>query len=73
MRFEPGKYYRHTSGQIIAILGFMDTAMWGKTLVAELAGLTSHELRPVGWDDDGYAQNWVEVPRDEWMKNFKGG
>lgn len=66
MRFEPGKYYRHAAGQMIATLGYMETTMWGKTLVAE----SVDGLCPVGWDSDDYAQNWTEVSKEEWLKNF---
>ena len=70
MKFEPGKYYRHTGGDVMATLDFVETTMWGKTLVAERAGVRSHNLVPVGVDSEKYAVNWREISKKEWMGNF---
>ena len=45
-KFEIGKYYRHSSGKEIAILGEVDTTMYGKVFVAE--SNRESNLRPVG-------------------------
>lgn len=38
MRFEIGKYYKHTTGNMLHILGELDTTMYGaKALIAEVA------------------------------------
>ncbi len=70
MRFEPGKYYRHTDGREIATLDFLETTMWGRVLIAEDAGKFHHSISSVGTDSEDYAVNWEEITKDEWMKNF---
>lgn len=70
MKFELGKYYRHTSGDMIATLDFLETTMWGKALITERVGTKNHDICCVGTDDEGYAQNWQEITKEEWMKNF---
>lgn len=68
MRFEIGKYYKHTSGQIISIIGCVESTMYGKTLVAEHSDRP--DFSPIGYNSDEYAQNWVEVDKEEWLKCF---
>lgn len=46
MRFEQGKYYEHSSGEKIAIVGCVETTMYGKTLVAEQCNKA--DLKPIG-------------------------
>lgn len=67
MKFEVGKYYRHTTGQKLHVLGELETTMWGKTLIGESDWRS--ELIPVGQTDDN-AVNWSEIDREEWMKSF---
>ena len=69
-KFEIGKYYRHSSGKEIAILGEVDTTMYGKVFVAE--SNRESNLRPVGQSND-HARDWVEISKEEWMKNFNEG
>ena len=58
LRFELGKTYKHTSGNTMTIIGSLKTHIYDWTFVAELPDGT---LKPVGYTDDGYAQNWSEV------------
>ena len=38
MRFEIGKYYKHTTGEMLHILGLLDTTIYGNNvLIAEVA------------------------------------
>ncbi len=67
MVFETGKFYRHTTGQDLAILGELETTMYGKCLVAE--SNKSGDLIPVG-SDESATQNYIEITKEEWMKNF---
>lgn len=67
MRFEVGKFYKHTSGQQMAIVGKVPTTQWGETLVGERDDMA--DLMPVGMDE-GAAENWSEITKEEWMKNF---
>ena len=70
MRFEPGKYYKHSGGRTIATLDFLETTMYGKVLIVEQAGNRGHRLTCVGTDSDDYAINWKEITKEEWIKNF---
>lgn len=63
--FEVGKYYRHTTGKEISVIGELKTTMYGITLIAE----TSNGLETVG-KDSSCAVNWTEISESEWMKNF---
>ena len=67
MKFEVGKVYKHTSGQIMHIIGGLQTTLYGGSLVAECSG--SANLKPVGQDENA-AVNWAESTIEEWMKNF---
>ena len=57
LRFELGKTYKHTSGDTMTIIGSLKTHIYGWAFIAELPDGT---LKPVGYTDDGYAQNWSE-------------
>lgn len=70
MKFEPGKYYKHTSGDTIATLDFLETTVWGRALIAERMFSDHYDLHAVGTSDDSYTQNWKEITKEEWMKNF---
>jgi hypothetical protein len=69
MIFEIGKFYRHKAGGDMAILRPVKTTLWGECLLAECAGKRGHLLQAVGQDKTS-AQNWDEITREEWMKNF---
>ncbi len=67
MLFEIGKYYKHSSGGMMHIVGEVKTTMYGKCLVAET---TEHyDLKPVGRNKSA-TENWVESNEQEWMTNF---
>lgn len=67
MRFEIGKYYGHPTGEQISIVGEVNTTLYGTCLIAE--SNKTADLKPVGKDESN-AENWVEINKDEWMKNF---
>lgn len=67
MKFEIGKYYRHTTGHELAILCEAETTIRGKGLVAETNG--RDELTLVGESEEN-AVNYTEITKKEWMKNF---
>ncbi len=67
MGFQIGKYYEHTCGEMMSIVGEVQTTMYGKALVAECS--KSSNLRPVGRDDDAMV-NWTEVTKGKWLSNF---
>jgi len=71
MKFEPGKYYKQTTGEMLHTLVFAETTMWGTTLVAELSPVEGmNTLVPVGSDSDSYTANYTEVTEEEWMTRF---
>jgi hypothetical protein len=67
MKFEIGKFYKHTTGQQIAIVGEVETTMYGRCLVAECSDKA--DLLPVG-ADESHAENYSEITKEEWMMNF---
>lgn len=67
MIFEEGKYYRHTTGVELAIVGKLNTTMFGETLIAETNDNISFQA--VG-STEANTQNYKEISREEWMKNF---
>lgn len=68
MVFEIGKFYRHTTGLELAIVGEVETTLYGKCLVAE-SNEPSGNLVAVGRDESA-TQNFIEITKEEWMKNF---
>lgn len=65
LQFEVGKYYKHASGQQIAIVAVAKTTMYGVTLLAEQSNRP--DFIPVGFEtEDSYA----EITKEEWMRNF---
>jgi hypothetical protein len=67
MKFEIGKYYKHTAGHMINPLVEAETTLYGKTLIAEDSQGT---LIAVGQDEDSTA-NYVETTKEEWLSNFR--
>lgn len=69
LKFEVGKFYKHTAGTKIAVLCEADTTLYGNTLLAESAGCNG--FRAVGKDESCTA-NWHEITKEEWMQSFSG-
>jgi len=67
MKFQIGKFYRHTTGKEFSIVGTVRTTMFGDTLVAEQND--NVDLVAVG-SDESATTNFVEISKEEWMKNF---
>ena len=68
MKFEIGKYYQHSQGQVIHIVGRLPTFFYGEGLVSEG---DDGNLSRIGEDEDS-AVNWKEVSgwhRDAYDKN----
>ncbi len=66
-RFEVGKYYKHSGGGVIHIVGAVKTTTYGWTLVAEEH--CSSQLKLVG-QGVGYAENWSETTVEHWLSGF---
>lgn len=68
MKFEVGKFYRHTTGICFAILCEAETTMYGRTLIAEQScGMPV--IVAVG-SDEASAINFHEITKEEWMLSF---
>ena len=67
MTFQVGRYYRHTTGEEVSIVGQVKTDMYGVCLIAE--SNQNHNLLPFA-DDEIATKNWTEITREEWVKNF---
>ncbi len=67
MRFEIGKYYKHSGGgPMLHIVCATKTTMWGWALIAEEVGSS---LKAVG-SDKSSAVNWTEATEEEWSSHF---
>ncbi|MBC8218121.1 MAG: hypothetical protein H8E73_06615 [Planctomycetes bacterium] len=71
MKFEPGKFYAHGGGRQIAVLGEVDSYKWGKVFVIEEADKSGHGISVSEVDQESPEGVWVEIGRDEWMRNFE--
>ena len=67
--FEIGKYYKHPNGDVMHIIGAVQTTLYGWSLLAEKHG--SDNLNPVG-QGTGDADNWTETTEEHWLSGFFG-
>ena len=67
MIFEVGKFYRNYDGEEMAILGMLNTYLYGSCLIAESNRMAN--LKPVGGDEVA-AQGWFEITEAYWLRNF---
>ena len=65
-KFQPGKYYKHTTGHMIHCLGFLDTTIYGRALISEES--CSGNFILVGFDSNFNTANYVEITEEEWLK-----
>ena len=65
-KFQPGKYYKHTTGHMIHCLGFLDTTIYGRALISEES--CSGNIILVGFDSNFNTANYVEITEEEWLK-----
>ena len=65
-RFEVGKYYKHTTGDMLHILQYVDTTLYGRCLLAENE---FGKLEAVG-DQKDNAVNYKEIDSKEYYENF---
>ncbi len=63
MIFELGKYYKHSDGEMMRILGEVESNMYGTCLVGERQNKS--DFQPVGTDESN-AVNWAEIQKEEW-------
>jgi hypothetical protein len=67
MKFEIGKYYKHTGGGMMHVVSAAKTTMYGWCLIAEEHG--GSNLIPIG-SDEVSALNWTEATKEEWLAGF---
>lgn len=71
MKFEPGKFYAHTGGRQIAVLGEVESFKWGKVFVIEEADKTGHGISVSEVNQQSPDGVWIEIGKEEWMRNFE--
>jgi len=69
--FKVGHFYRHNKGRCIAIVGGVETYKWGEMLVIEETDKSGHSISCVEKDAAGINDNWLEIGRAEWLRNFQ--
>lgn len=69
MRFEIGKYYKHTTGTMLHIITAAKTTLYGWTHIAESINGSGKSFMAVGFDTNA-STNFSEISEDEWMKAF---
>ncbi len=67
IQFEVGKYYKHSGGGVMHIIGAVKTTLYDWTLVAEVHG--EDHLTAVGQGSD-HAVNWEETTEKHWLSGF---
>lgn len=67
MKFEVGKYYKHASGNIMHVIGGLQTTLYGGCLVAE--EVDSANLKPIGQDETS-VENWLETTKEDFMQYY---
>ena len=65
MKFELGKYYRHTSGRKLYICGLAETNTYDRCFVGEDE---KGNLSPVGNTEEN-AINHVQITKEEFLNN----
>lgn len=68
MKFEVGKYYKHSSGQLLHIIGEVTSTIYGHCLVDESPWI--YNLLPVGISESN-TMNYEEIDKDEWNKYWE--
>ena len=67
MQFEIGKYYKHSSGMCMHIIGGVKSTLYGWTLVGEQHKCS--DFIPVGSSNTA-SVNWTETNEENWMTGF---
>ena len=68
MKFELGKCYQHTTGHKLAVIGLVDSHLYGSSLMAETND-DNERFMCVGRDESATA-NYTEITREEFRKNY---
>lgn len=68
MKFEVGKYYKHSTGELLHILDEVTSTLYGHCLVGE--STRNYNLLPIGMDESN-TMNYEEIDKDEWNKYWE--
>lgn len=68
MKFELGKYYKHTTGTMLHVIASAETTMFGDALIAEESGQI--DFKAVG-KDESHSVNYTEIDKKEWDEYHK--
>ena len=68
MKFKKGKYYKHTTGQMLHMLGYVKTSGYGKTILAE--EFSTWKIIQCGMDKYS-SQNYKKIKKNEWNKKLQ--
>ena len=69
MQFEVGRFYKHSSGEMMAIVGAARTHVYGWVLIAERMRAGHYDISPISPSPDA-GQNWNSIPESEWLACF---
>lgn len=70
MLFQVGHFYLHEGGRAIAVVGQVTTYKWGEMLVIEEVDRTGHSISCAAMGQEANENNWTEIGREEWLRNF---
>ncbi|MDZ4340931.1 MAG: hypothetical protein U1E51_00655 [Candidatus Binatia bacterium] len=70
MKFEVGHFYMHEAGRQIAVIAEVESYKWAKMFVIEEADSTGHSISCAEVNQEANDHNWVEIGREEWLRNF---
>lgn len=68
MIFEIGKYYKHSNGELLHIIGEVTSTRYGHCLVGE--STWNYDLLPIGMAESN-AMNYEEIDKSEWGKYWE--
>lgn len=66
-QFELGKYYKHTTGEMLHIVGKVETMMYGECFVGESTNCLN--LKPIGIGE-GYSDGFSEISKEEFESSY---
>jgi len=70
--FELNKYYVHTDGRLMYIIGLVETATRGKLALAEYHDGDKWCFTPITvYNMNVCDANWYEISREAWLNKFK--
>lgn len=69
--FEEGKYYKHTTGILLHIIGRLNTTLFGNdTLIAESLDKENHDQFITVGETKDNTTGYKEITKEEWDSHF---